>query len=466
MNNELILKDDKLNSIYVNNYGNIAQFISISPEKNLKYVYINNFYETYERLSLRDLILVLIKSARSRSVNIRSFSISNMKGNKLIYNKTEEDIAEILEVINQNCINGKYSIINENIDINDGGVSGVMLSNIAEFAPKDTPKCVDKEGVCILPKDMANYMFEKIYGFKPKINFPYEYRVEFSIHPNREGYSKEHTIIWEYELFGTYNESFRLSWPNKFSEFIGDKVFGLLIADYLNLNVPNTFVIAREVAPFQFGKDTGSYEKWIRTCPITKEPGKYYSGMYWTDPFVLLDNEEKNGFNKVNIASILSQQSVEAVYSGASIVRNNSKKDIVEGVEGYGNNFMLGVEEPLNVLPIEVLNKVKQLNDIIRDNYYLLGDVSIEWVYDGKKVWVVQLNQIKTSGYNNIIVDGNPKYYRIFDVKEGLESLRKLIWEIKDDNIGISLKGNIGITSHFGDLLRQKNIPSKVIKDK
>lgn len=49
------------------------------------------------------------------------------------------------------------------------------------------------------------------------------------------------------------------------------------------------------MAPFIFGKDTGLNEKWIRTCPIEKEPGKYYSGSKWTDPFKLMNKEEGKG---------------------------------------------------------------------------------------------------------------------------------------------------------------------------
>ena len=35
----------------------------------------------------------------------------------------------------------------------------------------------------------------------------------------------------------------------------------------------------------------------------------------------------------------------------------------------------------------------------------------------------------------------------------------------KDKNIGIELIGDVGICSHFGDVLRQDNIPSYITKD-
>jgi hypothetical protein len=72
------------------------------------------------------------------------------------------------------------------------------------------------------------------------------------------------------------------------------------------------------------------------------------------------------------------------------------------------------------------------------------------------------LNQLKISGTKDIIVEGCPDRYIEFDVKDGLDALRKVISDIKGRNIGIELLGNIGITSHFGDLLRLSNIPSKL----
>ncbi|MCG4585939.1 hypothetical protein L0P56_10575, partial [Anaerosalibacter bizertensis] len=329
------------------------------------------------------------------------------------------------------------------------------------FSPKDTPKCVDKEGVCLLPREFGYDILEKVYGFRPEINFAPNYRVEFSIHPNRQGVNKEHTIIWEYEYYDNISHKSKISWPNNFSKFIGDKAFGLLVADALKIRVPKTTVISRTVAPFTFGKETGLCEKWIRTCPVVKEPGKYYTGDSWVDPFELMNLEEKKGNNNINIASILSQDTVEAIFSGASIIKKNRDDDIIEGVLGKGDDFMVG-KEKIKELPKNVVREIKRLNNKIRSYYNYLGEVSIEWVYDGKYVWVVQLNQLKTSGNRNIIVEGNPLYYKEFDVNNGLEELRKLINKLEGKNIGVELVGDIGITSHFGDLLRLSNIPSKL----
>ena len=307
------------------------------------------------------------------------------------------------------------------------------------------------------------YLLKTVYGFEPECDFDENYRVEFSLHPHREGLRKSHTIIWEYEKFEDYEYDIKIKWPNKFSRFIGDKPFGLIIADYLGFNVPYTTVISRNVPPFSFGQETGLREKWIRTAPIVKEPGKYYTGDKWTDPFILMQKEELKGDNQINIASILSQSAVDAAYSGGAIIGENQANDVIEGVAGKGDNFMVGADY-LDLLPDSVLLKLKALLNEIRKYYYLLGDVSIEWVFDGTKIWLVQLNQIKEKGLGTTIVAGEPAKYEKFYVEDGLEQLRSKIKAIKGRDIGIELIGDVGLTSHFGDVLRHANIPSFISK--
>jgi len=461
----LVLKDEKLHFLISNGLANIAQFISFEPNTDLfpKYVHINNF-NNEKSFTTKEIIEKLILSAPSNSVNIRSFSQEVMKGNRLVFNKTIKEIDDIINIVRENALSGKYSIVNENISIDDAGVSGVALGDVIEFSPEDTPKCVDKDGVCSLPRMIALKILRTVYGFSPDINFDSNYRIEFSIHPSRQGVNKQHTIIWEYEYYENVNSHRRIFWPNRFSRFIGDKVFGLLIADAFGLPVPKTTAISRRIAPFSFGQETGLKEKWIRICPIIKEPGKYYTGPNWIDPFELMRVEESKGTKDVNLASVLSQDAVEAVFSGASFIRADEKNDLIEGVAGKGDKFMVG-ERNKEILPIEVINAVKELNNRFRIYNNELGDVSIEWVYDGTTVWVVQLTQLRVNNESStndqrIIVNGNPSCYEKVFVEDGLDNLRKKIDLYKKHNIGIELIGNVGITSHFGDLLRLSNIPS------
>lgn len=452
-----LLKDDKLSFMYEKMGCNIARYISVAPSKEIRYINIDMEYEYKD--NLKNCIIDLIKYSNSKAINIRSFSIKAMKGNNLVYGKNADDIDEIIDIIYENCNANKYSIINEMIDVNDGGVSGVVFGNIIEFAPNDTPKCVEKPNVCFLEKNMGIHMLKTVYGFSPKFNFEDKYRVEFSLHPRREGILREHTIIWEYEEFEKQKYDIKMKWPNKFSQFIGDKTFGLIVADYLGFNVPYTTVISRNIAPFSFGKETGLKEKWIRTVPIVKEPGKYYTGDKWVDPFLLMQSEESKGSKEINIASILSQSAVESIYSGGAIVAKDEENDIIEGVVGKGDDFMLGIHKK-NSLPASLLDSLKVLLNRIRGYYSILGEVSIEWVFDGIQIWIVQLNQLNNSGRGKVIVFGNPIAYEKFSISEGLERLREKINEVKDKNIGIELLGDVGLCSHFGDLLRQSKVPS------
>jgi len=51
-----------------------------------------------------------------------------------------------------------------------------------------------------------------------------------------------------------------------------------------------------------------------------------------------------------------------------------------------------------------------------------------------------------------------------FDVTQGLEALREVVEQVASKGNGIKLIGDVGITSHFGDVLRKAKVPS-VIED-
>ena len=461
-------KDTKLNNM-VKDGVNVAQFISVDKEDFNKVKYINiKDYVKQEKDELKDIIKTLIRNSGSKSVNIRSFSDTVTKGNKLVMNKTIGNIDEILDIIKTNAEEGRHSIVNENIDVSDGGVSGVIMGDVIEFSPDNTSRCVERNGVCSLPVDIGMNILKIVYGFSPDIPFSSDYRVEFSIHPLKQGVYGTHTIIWEYEKIDERykNIKTKINFPNNFSRFLGDKVFGLLIADSLGINVPYSTVICRNVAPFSFGKDTGSYEKWIRTAPINKEAGLYFTGKGWVDPFEMIQREEGFWSTSIKIASVICQQSVNSLYSGAGIVRELPENDVIEGVPGNGDKFMVGISNNQCDLPFEVIEEVKNEFNVLRNFRELLGDFTVEWVYDGNKIWIVQLNQLKEGSLKrNVIVDGDKVEYIDFYAKEGLNKLRDFIKNIDNKKQGIKIIGEVGVTSHFGDLLRLYGIPSYIVRE-
>ncbi len=442
------LKDEVLD--YISTSFNIAQFASYSPnDLTPRFSRIHGYEPNYHFPKITETLQKLIEKSQDKSINIRTFKPDILKGNPFYYGI--KDAAKAHDILIEESQKGYYTIVNETIDINDGGVSGVVMNNIIEFSPNDTPKCVEKDGVCLLPKNVGLNLLNKVYGFYPDLELEKDLRVEFSVHPKRRGYRKGHTIIWEVEEGIDYNAKIEINWPNNFSRFLGDKVFGLLIAEEIGGLVPKSIAITRNVAPFSFGKDTGLSEIWFRTSPIEKTPGKYPTFFGWADPFKELRDEESLS----NIASILSQHSVNAMYSGAAVPTVNGV--LIEGVLGFGDDFMLGQQSPITI-PREVYVKIESAYKILSS---VLGKINIEWVFDGEQVWIVQLSKSTAFSNSRVIYPGEVKSYIKFPVERGLETLRKIIKELQSHQ-GIELIGRIGITSHLGDILRNAQIPSKL----
>jgi hypothetical protein len=445
----MLFKDEVLEKVA--REGNIAQFLSFDPELRLRLWNVRDFEPKEDLIGLLN---DLIEKSSDKSVNIRSFKPEQPKGFRLEYGKTNAE--EVLGLLKEKAASGLYTIVNETIDVDDGGVSGVVLGDVIEFTPHDTPKGVDKEGVCSLPRTVGLNMLENVYGFRPALDYDRNLRVEFSIHPIRRGIRNEQTIIWEIESFDNPTTHSTTNWPNNFSTHLGDKVFGLLLAHHSGLLVPLTTAICRSVAPFTFGTPTGLAESWIRTAPRTRTPGKFSTFFGWKDPFKLLAEEDPG---QDLIASVISQRSVDFLYSG-SLLTQKGAKPYIEGTTGRGDEFMLGKE--IGELPANVVDAVSK---VFEKAYGKFGPVEMEWVFDGKKVWIVQLHRSQENeGDLTVIVPGEASEFVDFAVKDGLESLRSLISDLSRTGKGIRLVGNVGITSHYGDVLRKSGIPSVKIQ--
>src|SRR2546428_14003541 len=334
-------KDAVLDSL--SDHGNVAQFVSFSPNLDIRYSRIVGHSPNASFASPRDAISSLLRASVEQSVNVRSYHPENPKSREFIYGLRELDAVEA--ALQRLGGEGLYTIINETVDVNDGGVSGVALGDVIEFAPGDTPRCVEKPGTLSLPRTVGLSMLQRVYGFAPTLPSG-RWRVEFSIHPIPRGYRQGHTILWEAERETATQRAPRVRWPNHFSRFLGDKVFGLLLAECFGFPVPSTVVISRNVAPFAFGRSTGTGETWVRTCPREPVPGKFVTLRGWTDPFKLLTQEDPDG---KELVSVLSQEGVRAPFSGASI--GTERQDpLIDGVQGIGSEFMLG-RKPVEELP-------------------------------------------------------------------------------------------------------------------
>ena len=435
--------------------ANIAQFVSFDPALNQRFSRVFGYPPNHNFGSVRAALDALLEKASEGSINIRSFEPRNPKSRQFKYGirTPAQAQAELVQLAGE----GLYTIVNETIDVRDGGVSGVALGNVLEFAPGDTPRAVEKPGIASFPRQVGLRVLETVYGFAPALDYPNSTRVEFSVHPLRRGVRNEHTIIWELEEIGHTEITDRLSWPNEFSKFIGDKAFGLLVAHLLGLPVPRTTVIGRNVQPFSFGISTQTAETWIRTCPVVQMPGKFTTRRGWIDPYDLMVREDPNGDA---IASVLAQEGVAATYSGAVISATPTNGDspslIIEGTSGFGDEFMVGLKAKVE-LPAGILDRVRSLYEHAAS---LIGPVRMEWVSDSDRIWVVQFHRGASVSYGHTIVPGNASKYHRFEAKLGLEALRNLVQELRSTDEGIALVGDVGITSHFGDVLRRAQIPS------
>jgi hypothetical protein len=444
-------KDESLNRLA--EVTNVAQFVSFSPGASSKQEFsrVRGYVPNFVFEKPKTAIAELLARCPENSVNVRSFTPENPRSNDFLYGLSNVD--EAAAALDRFKEAGLYTIVNETVDVQDGGVSGVFEGGTIEFAPDDTPRCVEKPGVASLPQQLGQKVLEAVYGFKVEPGFGSDVRLEFSIHPRRRGWRNTHFLGWELEFVGSKLIQPSIEWPNRFSRHIGDKVFGLLLASELGLPVPQTTVIGRRVAPFIFGQDTGTSEIWIRTSPMEQVPGRFTTEHGWRDPFALMQREDPSG-NR--IASVLAQKAVLSAFSGALIVGADGRP-IVEGRAGEGEDLMRGTALP-EQLPSQIMSDVIELFDATAR---LLGPVRIEWVHDGNKAWLVQLHRGATLTSRNTLVPGEPSRWHRFDVSHGLEALRRYIGTIPRED-GLVLVGQVGLTSHVADVVRKAGVPTKL----
>jgi hypothetical protein len=439
----------------------VAQFISFSPDNILQnrepqqeFSRVLGFNANERFRSIREGISLLFERSSNHTINIRSFTPNNPQGRQFIYGIPTVDDA--VAAVRRLGSEGLFLIANETIDIHDGGVSGVLMGDVIEFTPDDTPRGVEKPGVASLPRNWGIALLTTAYGFSPHLEVPKSARVEFSIHPKKCGWRHTNTLVWEYEKTSWFHAKPKLSWPNHFSRMLGDKTFGLLVAHTIGLRVPHTVVINRRIAPFSFGRSTGNTEIWIRTSPKEQLPGKFTSATGWRDPFDLLQTEDPNG---EHISSVLCQSAVAAKFSGAAIIGGDGKL-LIEGKAGEGESFMKG-ESRAEVLPDPVIKDITQLFEAASAN---LGPVRFEWAYDGETAWLLQLHRGATSSVGSVIFPGPATHWETFDPAAGLEALREIISSI-EPGAGLILTDDIGLTSHIADVIRRAAIPAQIARE-
>lgn len=443
------LKDDILWELAQRH--NVAQFVSFAPAGEIRHVALR---QPPNATTQRDVIRVLFDQADEHSVRVRTF-LPHAGAGQPFTNKALANADEADQLVTKLRADGFYVIVNESIDVNDGGISGVKHGNVTEFSPRAVPRCVEMPGVFSAEVGLGIRLLRHLYGAPPALTeFLPSQRVEFSFHPIPRGRNQNNTIIWETEALPSPPDTPSIPiWPNNLSRAMGDKAFGLLMAHLAGLPVPRTQVFPRWVPPFIFGETTGMSSHWMRTCPTERQPGRFTTVEGWVDPFELLAKEDPG---HSLIASVLYQDAVNPIYSGAAIAR--ADQVVVEGVRGKGDQFMMGTTDK-QTLPEPVRDTVVSLLRRVKERF---GAAEIEWVFDGTRPWIVQLHRTSDAPVpDGWIFVGQPSEFVAFDVRRGLPELDAVIQSLRHD-AGIDLVGDVGFTSHLCDLLRKHGIPSRL----
>lgn len=453
---EAVRKDASLDRLAERGF-NVAQFVSFAPERGRprqQFSRIAGHDQNHRFASLAEAVQAVLARSADQSVNVRSFEPFNSQSREFVYGLKTVD--EAVGTVERLTGEGLHTIINETVDIHDGGVSGVLLGNVLEFAPDATPRCVEEPGTASLPRGWGRELLSTVYRFPVELAVPLGSRLEFSLHPKPRGWKQTNILVWEYEERPHVDAHPRLEWPNIFSRMIGDKVYGLLVAHHIGLPVPQTTVINRRVAPFSFGRPTKSGETWIRTAPAEQMPGRLTTHRGWIDPYALLQSEDPTG---CLVPSVVSQEGIRPIHSGAFIVGANGQL-IMEGKKGEGESLMIGASTPQR-LPRHVESDVRSL---FNHAEAVLGPVRFEWVHDGERAWVVQLHRGATETDSEWIMRGPAERWVSFHRRQGLERLRSLIDEI-GPGVGLCISGKIGLTSHMADVIRRAKVPAKMVNE-
>src|SRR5579864_6204527 len=103
--------------------GNVAQFVSFGPDLRQRFSRVCGFAPNHFFSSIEEATTVLLDHSPEQKVNVRSFSPENPQGHEFIYGidtaiKAEENIRRLAS-------GGLFVILNETVDVSDGGVSGV-----------------------------------------------------------------------------------------------------------------------------------------------------------------------------------------------------------------------------------------------------------------------------------------------------------------------------------------------------
>ncbi len=250
----LLFKDEVLD--WLAERGNVAQFVSFDPAGAQRFCRLNGYARNHRFPTMEHAVEALFHVSGEGKVNVRSFRPESPQGNP--FRVRIPSPADALSQIRSLSSQGLFCICNELVDERDGGVSGVAHGGWLEIAPDIFPRDVDSKAVAALERTTGLKILERIYGHRPSVDYPSRQRVEFTVTLSRRGHRAERTLVWEVGDAPPPGGTPSMRWPNPLSRLVGDKAFGLIVAETLGLLVPFTTVVPRRIPTFSFGRATGS----------------------------------------------------------------------------------------------------------------------------------------------------------------------------------------------------------------
>ena len=443
-------KDDRLAAVAATH--NVARFVSFSPGRPTVRHLLLDARDPGRRdaaTTIEDAVRRLLDLAPDQTVNVRSFRPTQELGNP--FERGLGTVDAVVGTVRRLAADGYTTIVNEDIGVDDGGVSGVADGDVVEFSPYDTPRGVERPGHVTASREVALQVLGTVYGVVPDLVGLADRRVEWSIHLRRHGHRGEPRLVWEVGAGGALSGA-APRWPNRWSRLLGDKVFGLLLADAVGLLVPRVQVVVRDPALlFSFGQRTGTGEVWTRSAPAEPLPGLLRTVPGHVDMFRFM--REEDAVHGDVTRALLQQDAVSSQWSGAAR-RSPDGAAVVEGVRGAGARFMTGDDGPDDAMPDQVRQDVTHL---LRDATSALGATDLEWAHDGSRCWLLQIHQGHDQA-NGSAERGEPARWLTWRASEGLSRLRDVLTASGAD-AGVEVVGHVGLTSHAGTLLRRSGLP-------
>src|ERR1039457_300466 len=119
-----LYKDEVLNRLAPT--VNVAQFVSFAPDLSQRFAWVKGYSPNTQFASAREVCAKLLESAESHRLNIRSFKPESSKGHELI--RDLDSVDESMSALHSRANNGFFTILNEVVPLDDGGVSGGTTS--------------------------------------------------------------------------------------------------------------------------------------------------------------------------------------------------------------------------------------------------------------------------------------------------------------------------------------------------